>query len=173
MAVLCGFSLLHTGRDNLPSIWNSWFTIFIFGFPRKHSKTKELSTITTNVHIADPPVIDFIRNLSTDGTVHQVLGDAWRDTLHQSITVWLCCRSNEGLSIFWSVRFLFVEPMLTVITDQEIYVCHQLRSCPLIRNRLHMLITMACFTGNGCQNICTLSDMVVTAVNNQSICIVY
>lgn len=89
------------------------------------------------------------------------------------ITVWLCCRSNEGLSIFWSVRFLFVEPMLTVITDQEIYVCHQLRSYPLIRNRLHMLITMACFTGNGCQNICTLSDMVVTAVNNQSICIVY
>lgn len=36
-----------------------------------------------------------------------------------------------------------------------------------------MLITMACFTGNGCQNICTMSDMVVTAVNNQSICIVY
>lgn len=80
-------------------------------------------------------------------STESVLGDAWRDTLHQSITVWLCCRSNQGLSIFWSVRFLFVEPMLTVITDQEIYVCHQLRSCPLIRNRLHMLITMACFTG--------------------------
>lgn len=46
--------------------------------------------------------------------------------------------------------FCFVEPMLTVITDQEINVCHQLRSCPLIRNRLHVLITMACFTCYGC-----------------------
>lgn len=151
MAVLCGFSLLHRGRDNLSSIWNSWFTIFIFGFPHKHPKQRscQLPQQTFTYLTFQSSTLSEICQQMVQST-ESMLSDLWRDTLHQSVTVRLCCRSDEGLSIFWSVRFLFVEPMLTVITDQEINVCHQLRSCPLIRNRLHMLITMACFTCYGC-----------------------